>query len=274
MSDIGLTLTQVRYTNRAFWRNPASAFFTFAFPLIFLVIFTTLLGGDELTFGPPGGGGELEMKQSTYYVVAIMVFGIISACYTNIAISTTFSRDAGILKRTRGTPLPDWVYLAARVIHATFIGIVLVVITAAFGAFAYDAGLPTGIPLLEFAAILVIGSLSFSALALALTAVIPNADASPAIVNASMLPLLFLSGVFIPFDNDTPQWLETLGGIFPVKPFLHAMLGGYLGNVTVSTPAGPFRVFPFDWMDVVVVAVWGFAGLILAVRFFSWEPRR
>ena len=35
---------QSRYVNKAFWRNPASAFFTFAFPLMFLVIFTALLG--------------------------------------------------------------------------------------------------------------------------------------------------------------------------------------------------------------------------------------
>jgi ABC-2 type transport system permease protein len=70
MSEATLAVRQLRFTNRAFWRNPASAFFTFAFPLMFLVIFTSLLGGDQLTFGPPDGPGELEIKQSTYYVVA------------------------------------------------------------------------------------------------------------------------------------------------------------------------------------------------------------
>ena len=44
MNDAALTFSQVRYTNKAFWRNPASAFFIFAFPLMFLVIFTALLG--------------------------------------------------------------------------------------------------------------------------------------------------------------------------------------------------------------------------------------
>ena len=52
MSNLGLSLRQVRYTNKAFWRNPASAFFTFAFPLMFLVIFTALLGSGEVGFGP------------------------------------------------------------------------------------------------------------------------------------------------------------------------------------------------------------------------------
>ena len=44
---LGLALRQVGYTNKSFWRNPASAFFTFAFPLMFLVIFTSLLGGGD-----------------------------------------------------------------------------------------------------------------------------------------------------------------------------------------------------------------------------------
>ena len=44
MSAVTMTASQVRYVNKSFWRNPASAFFTFAFPLLFLVIFTSLLG--------------------------------------------------------------------------------------------------------------------------------------------------------------------------------------------------------------------------------------
>ena len=50
MNATALTLRQVRYVNKAFWRNPASAFFTFAFPLMFLVIFTALLGSGTKPF--------------------------------------------------------------------------------------------------------------------------------------------------------------------------------------------------------------------------------
>src|SRR5713101_2683022 len=98
MSDVNLALRQVRFTNKAFWRNPASAFFTFAFPLMFLVIFTGLLGSGTVNFG------AFKLNQATYYVVAMASFGVLTACYTNIGISVVFQRDAGILKRTRGTP--------------------------------------------------------------------------------------------------------------------------------------------------------------------------
>jgi ABC-2 type transport system permease protein len=93
-------------------------------------------------------------------------------------------------------------------------------------------------------------------------------------VNAAILPLLFLSGIFIPMGDDAPVWMTTVSDIFPVKHFADAMRAGFLGNLTADTPEGVIRVFPFGWIDVVVLAAWGVAGLVLAARSFSWEPRR
>ena len=70
MSAARLTLRQVRFTNKSFWRNPASAFFTFAFPLMFLVIFTALLGGGDVRIK------GTDVKLTTYYVVAMATFGV------------------------------------------------------------------------------------------------------------------------------------------------------------------------------------------------------
>jgi ABC-2 type transport system permease protein len=89
VSDLRLTLRQVIYTNKAFWRNPASAFFTFVFPLLFLVIFTALFGNDVQEIGGSSITG------ASFYVPAMAAFGVVSACYTNIAISVSFQRDAG-----------------------------------------------------------------------------------------------------------------------------------------------------------------------------------
>ena len=254
MNVTALTLRQVRYVNKAFWRNPASAFFTFAFPLMFLVIFTALLGHYTVRVG------TRTVNTSTYYVASMAAFAVISACYTNIATSVTFQRDAGVLKRINGTPLPSASFLGARILHALLVSVLLVAITAAFGRAFYSATIPTGVTLLRFLVMLVVGAAAFCALGFALTAVIPNADASPAIVNATILPLLFLSGIFIPFGNNTPSWIQWIAKIFPVKHFADGMQAGFLGT-------------SFNWTDVLIVAVWGLAGLLLAVRYFSWEPR-
>jgi ABC-2 type transport system permease protein len=258
MSGGGLLLRQVRATNAAFWRNPASAFFTFAFPLMFLVIFTSLLGSGRLEVAP-----GIFIQQDRYYVAAMGAFALISATYTNLAISVTFSRDLGILKRTRGTPLPARVYLAGRVLHAVGISLVLVVITAAFGVAFYGAGVPTGAPLGQYVVTVVVGASAFSALGLATTAIVPNADAAPAVVNAIVLPLLFVSGIFIPLEADAPRWMVVVGDVFPVKHFAEAVRASFYGPP-----------FPFEWSDVLVVVAWGIAGLLAAIRWFSWEPRR
>jgi ABC-2 type transport system permease protein len=184
---------------------------------------------------------------------------VISACYNNLAITVTFQREAGILKRTNGTPLPAAAFLGARVLHALAVSVLLVVLTVAFGRLVYSADVPTGVTLFRFLVMLVVGSASFSALAFAISAVIPNADASAAIVNASIMPLLFLSGIFIPFGNSAPAWIVWVARIFPVRHFATGMQSGFLGTA-------------FSWTDVLIVAAWGLGGLLLAIRHFSWEP--
>jgi ABC-2 type transport system permease protein len=256
MNSLTLALRQVAYTNKAFWRNPASAFFTFAFPLMFLVIFTAIFGS-----GLVKTASGVTVSTSTFYVPAIAAFSVITACYTNIAIGLSFTRDTGVLKRIHGTPLPAWSYLAGRIIHAVLMAVLLVALCAGFGAVAYHATLPSsGLP--AFLLTLIVGAASFCALGIALTAFIPNADAAPAIVNASILPLLFISNVFIPLQNP-PAWMDALSNIFPVRHFADALVGSFLA-VNGSGIQG---------IDLVVVGVWGIAGLAIGVRFFSWEPR-
>ena len=256
MSGPGQAVRQVRFTNKAFWRNPANAFFTFAFPLMFLVIFTSLFGDDPV----PAGGATVGI--STYYVATICAFSIITATYTNLAINISFTRDQGVLKRIRGSPIPGWVYMAGRIVHAIFVTILLVAIVTAFGALLYDADVPTR-TLPAFLVTIAVGAASFSALGLALTAAIPNADASPAVVNGSILPLLFISGIFIPLQ-DPDAWYVKVSEFFPVYHFSEAVKSAFFA----PTGSG------FEATHLLILGAWGVAGVILALLFFSWEPRR
>ena len=109
MRTLRLTFTQFRYVNKTFWRNPAAAIFTFGFPLMFLVIFTVLLGHGMMHLG------SRVIRQSTYYVAAMAAFGVISACYTNVAMTVTFQRDAVDLEANQnGTPLPGGLVLRSQ----------------------------------------------------------------------------------------------------------------------------------------------------------------
>jgi len=258
MSDLGIATRQVRYENKAFWRNPASAFFTFAFPLMFLVIFNLVFGSEKSSIF----GGTSEVKLSRFYIPAVTAFAVITACYTNIAITVAFARDQGVLKRMRGTPMPGWAYLFGRIIHSIVVSLILVVIVLAFGKAFYSVDFP-GHTLPAFLVSLGVGAACFSALGLAVTAIIPNADASPAVTNATILPLLFISDVFIPL-NKAPHWLTAVSGIFPVKHFAHALLNAY--NPFVHGSA-------FSARDLIVMGAWAVGGIVAAALFFSWEPR-
>jgi ABC-2 type transport system permease protein len=257
VSDAALALRQVRYENKAFWRNPPAAFFTFVFPLMFLVIFNLLFGNAKTTIG-----GN-TVSQSTFYVPAIAAFSVITACYTNIAMRVCFARDQGVLKRVRGTPLPSWAYIVGRALHSCFIACLLVAIVIVFGVAFYGVD-PPAHTAPAFLLALVVGAASFCAMGLAISTVIPNADAAPAVVNASILPLLFISDIFIPTQG-APAWLTTVADIFPVRHYAQAMLAAF----------NPFETGSgLRLGDLAVVALWGAVGAVVAARFFSWERHR
>ncbi len=250
-----VTLAQVRYVNKAFWRNPSRAFFTFAFPLMFLVIFTALVGNFSVSLG------SKVVTSATYYVASMGAYAVINACWNSLAIAVAFQREEGLLKRVRGTPMPSSAFLLSRVLHSVAVGIGLVAVTAVFGRAFYAATLPTGATLARFVVALVVAAAAFCALGLATVAFLPNTDSAIVTTNAIVLPLLFLSGVFIPVTAKSPAWIQWVGRVFPVRHCVNAMQSAFLGT-------------PFNWDDVGVVALWGVAAVVVALRFFTWEPRR
>jgi ABC-2 type transport system permease protein len=252
-----LMLRQIRYENRSMRRNPASSFFTAAFPLIFLVVFTTIFGNSEIRV--PGG----TTTMATFYVASIAAYSVINACYTNVAMNVSFAQDLGQLKRLRGTPLPAWALLGGKIGHAVLVGYVLVVIVALFGWLFYGVDLPLRtLPAVVLA--LTVGAGAFAAIGLAVASIVPNADAAPAVVNGVMLPLTFISDIFIPME-DAPSWLTTAANLFPLR---HLALA-------VRTAFNPFEGgYGFELGHVAVVAAWGLGAAVFAARYFRWEPKR
>ena len=254
MSGIALTLHQFRYDQKTFWRNPASVFFTVMFPVIFLFIFELLFGNDLIR--------SLGVKTSTYYVPAIITLAVFSATFQNLAMSLTIDREMGILKRTRGTPLPGWVFIAGRIGNSVVVAMIMLALVAAIGRLVYSVEIPWE----RLPAVLVtlaVGAGSFCCLGIALTAAIPSQAAAAPIANAVSLPLYFLSGVFVP-ESEIPDGVLHFADLFPVRHFFEAFFTAW----SPLTQGGGF-----EWGDLAVVAMWGIAGLVLAMRTFRWEPR-
>ncbi|MBK8295541.1 MAG: hypothetical protein IPK93_12635 [Solirubrobacterales bacterium] len=77
------------------------------------------------------------------------------------------------------------------------------------------------------------------------------------------LPLYFLSGIFIPV-SEIPDGVLTFAGYFPIRDFFEAFFAAFSPNTVGSG---------FEWGDLAIVAIWGLAGLLLAIRYFRWTPR-
>ena len=255
-SPAGLLVRQLRYQMLTFWRSPVALFFTLALPLIMLLLFNSLFGDSSVTIE----GNEWPVRQ--FYTGGLAAFTAVSATYTNLANTVPIRREEGVLKRWRGTPLPTPIYIGGFIGSAIVLAFIGVVLMITVGVVFYDlqveaAKMPGAV--LAF----LVGVASFAAMGMAIAALIPNANSAPAVANATILPLAFVSNVFIVTGDDAPGWMVTLGDIFPLKPFVESIQDSF--NPFVEAPA-------ISWGRLGYVALWGLAGMVVALRKFKWEP--
>jgi len=238
---------QYRLERRMFWRNPSAAFFNFLLPLLLLALFGAVFAGDE---------GTLEV-----IVPGIAGMSVMSTTFSALAMNLAFLREQGVLKRVRGTPLPPGAYLggiAANAVTNTAIQIALITVA---GVALFGLGWPPDpVALAVFVAA---GVACFAALGVAFSHAIPNFDSAPAYVNAVFLPVIFISGVFYDADN-APAILKDVAEVLPLKHVVDGLSGAM---VTGEGVAG-------NGVALLVIALWGVAGAVLAIRGFSWEQKR
>src|SRR3954468_11106653 len=130
MGPPALLAHRVRYEQKAFWRNPPAALFTFAFPLMFLVIFAAVFSSNTIDY--LGG-----VKYNQYFIPAITAYGVISSCYTALGIQIPLRRDSGQLKRLRATPLPTWAAIGGYIANSLVVAVLLIVAMLGFGTLVY-----------------------------------------------------------------------------------------------------------------------------------------
>jgi len=245
-------LHQFRYDLLAFARNRQLRFFTVILPVIFLVIFVSVFGNRTLQHG---------IKASTYYVPGLAALGVIAGSFVNLVISITAQRETGILKRRRATPVPAWILIAGRALTAIVVALGVMTALLLIGRFAFGVKLPThALPGVIVTGM--VGAATFSLLGFALTTAIKNEDAAQPMVQAIMLPLYFISGIFVPNVN-LPPWLRDVAQAFPVQH----LAGGLHKAFDPATHGACFA-----WSDIGVLLLWAAVGLVVALSRFTWTP--
>ena len=252
MNAVAMTVSQVRYVNKAFWRNPASAFFTFAFPLMFLMIFTLA----RPQHGSPGNAGQSTRRPTT--LPRWPPSRSSPPATTTSPSALTFQRDAGVLKRTNGTPMPAAVYMGGRIVHALLVSV---------AAGRADRRIRQGfLQRRDTDRDAPCGSChaggrrgGFCALGLAVTSVIPNFDAAPASSTRRSCRCSSCRGSS--FRSAQHPVVDLVDG------------PGISGEAFRRGYAGRFHRHVVQLDRCGDRGGLGTAGLLLAIRFFSWEPR-
>jgi ABC-2 type transport system permease protein len=254
MSGWRLFKHQFRSDLARFWRNPQSRYFTLLLPIVFLLIFATMFKGTTVVNGR-------QIKITTYYVPGIMTLGIISAAFVNLTQAIVTQRENGEFKRLRGTPLPAAFVIGSRAVVGVVVAITMSALLLLIGRLAYNVPIPhSTMPGLVVAVI--VGAASFSCIAFAVAPRISSAEAAAPATNITVLPLYFISGVFVG-ESIIPGFLRDIATVFPIHHLDEALL-----KAVVDTKGAGIA-----GTDLLIVAAWGVAALLIAARTFQWSPR-
>jgi ABC-2 type transport system permease protein len=247
---VRLFVHELRTEQLLFWRNREAAFFTFFLPVIFFLIFGSIYGNDTIS----------GIRGARFLEAGMIGYGVASTAFAGLAITMVIRRESGVLKRVRATPLPPNTYLLA-VLMSTFISFLiqtLLIIT--IGRVLFHVPLPSR-PGSLFVA-LVVGAACFAALGLGLTGFVRSAEGSSAVVNFIYLPMAIISGTFFS-PQHYPGFLKAIANVLPLT---------YFTKLTRDVMVHDQHLWA-DRRALAIVAAWGVAGLIVAVRRFSWQPR-
>ncbi|WP_370324502.1 ABC transporter permease [Euzebya sp.] len=252
-SALQLVAGQVRYAVLGVVRTPIAAFFTFAFPVIFVVLIG-ILAGDEVVDEATG------VRVTQFATPGMMAFAVAMASFTTPASAMAFARQTGVLKRLRGTPLPAWAYLGGRVVGAALVALVAFLLTVVVAVLTFDVQVFAR-TLPQAALVIVLASASLAALAFAAVAVFRSAETVNMVTTGSVVMLGFVSDIFL-VGAELPRPLALIGDLFPLSH-----LGALLRDAF-----HPFGTPAFGWEHLAVVAAWGVGATALAVWRFSWQP--
>ncbi|HWD69371.1 MAG TPA: ABC transporter permease [Solirubrobacteraceae bacterium] len=236
-------------------RNPRARFFGFFFPIVLLVVFTGVFGDGHTLVD----GHRVSLK--VFYVPGILTMSIVTNAYASLVILVSGLREQGVLKRRRATPVPAVILIGGQALSTVAMTAVAGGILLIIAKLAYGVGL-AGPAILATACTALVGTLAFACIGYAISGMIGSQEAAQPVVQMTMLPLWFISGVFIPIAN-LSTGLKDLAAIFPVQHLANSL---HLASVHSSFGGS------ISGTDIVVLALWAVGAAAVAGWRFSWLP--
>ncbi|MFT4212616.1 MAG: ABC transporter permease [Microbacterium sp.] len=256
-----LGLARIGYEVRDYFRQGDSVFFTFLFPLVFLLIFSVAFSSQSF------GAGSDAIDAASFYLPGMLAAGLLLSGTQNLAIAIAVERGDGTLKRLGGTPLSPVSYFIGKLGMVLITGLAQAALLIAVAALVFDVALPTDPgKWLTFAWVFLLGVATCAILGIGLSALPRSGRSATAVVIPVVLVLEFISGVFIQFSL-LPGWLQAFAGVFPLHWLVQGMQSVFLpDSFAAMTPSGTWE----HPLTLLVTGIWLVAGLVLARVTFRW----
>ncbi len=235
---------------KLYLREPIALFFTLAYAPMMLVLFGSIYGNQPVDMF--GGRGTVDVSVPAYIGLIIISVGLMS-----IPIAVSSSREAGVLRRFRVTPLSPALYLISDVVMYFLMTLIGVILLALVGKFGYNMRFDGNW-------ISVLAGFSLSALAMftcgyLIAGIAPTARIAQTVGMVIAFPMMFLSGATIPLEI-LPEGVRAVSKFLPVTYVVTLMQGLWKGDAWSG-----------HGTEVLVLAGVLIVGLVLAARTFRWE---
>jgi ABC-2 type transport system permease protein len=244
---------------KLFFRQRESVVFTFALPIILLLLFGQIFKGEI---------GHTGVDFRRYFVAGIIASGLMSTTFVNLGVGIAADRDDGTLSRLAGTPLPQTAYFAGKAIVAFVVCALEVIVLLAIGVLMLGLHLPDSAERwFTLGWVLLLGAATCSMLGIAASCLIKSARSAVAVMNLPYLVLSFISGVYFVFSS-LPKSLQQIAAIFPLKWICQGLRSAFLPNtLLVTEPAHSWQ----HGETALVLGAWLVASLVICIRMFRWR---
>jgi ABC-2 type transport system permease protein len=262
-SAVGLGIARAGIELRVFFRQWDAVVFTFALPVVLLVMLGSIFSG--VYEGSP-------VTASQYFVPGMLAGGVASTTFVNLGASIANDRDDGTLRRLRGAPMPPSAYFIGKILMALVVTAIEVVLVLAIGVLLFGLSLPAT-PGRWFTAawVLVLGTAACGLLGIAASGLARSARTAGAVFNLPYLVLGFSSGVYFTPISALPEPILQIGSLFPLRWMAQGFRAAFLPDSILS------QEVVHSWelgKTALILAAWTVGGMLLALRTFSWQRER
>lgn len=191
---------------RAYWIEAKYEFLHMLRAPVFVIPFLVLPPAIYLFFGVLIAGQQTHANPAigTFLLTGFSVFALVGPTLFGVGCSLAIERDAGLLKLKRAQPAPTGAYLIAKTGMAMVFAALAMASILVAALYVGKIGLSGG-RVLALSAVLVVGSIPFCAIGLAIGAHV-RGSAAPGVAHLLYLPMLYLSGLFFPLPPTLSRW--------------------------------------------------------------------